>query len=368
MRLRDSNLFRFVVYILIPLIIIISVSFDQTNYYTGLVNQFGIYIILVASLNLVNGFSGIFSMGHAAFMAIGAYIAAYCTVSPSIKANFLPGLPAFIQNLQLPMPVGMLMGGLAACLVSLVVGFCVLRMKGHYLSVATLGLIVIVRSVLDNADAYTNGARGLTGLPAHATTWTIFITALVVLYVLFRIIRSGFGRELIALRDDYTAARTMGVHVTGHRIFVFALSAFFAGVGGALWGHMQSIISGKFYYYDLTFRIVQISIIGGMYTLSGSIVGSLFMVVVPKLLQPLERGFNFFGLQLPEMYGLSNLLLSAFLIVLIIVRRQGLMGYSESIVESIFSPSTYKAPFQPAEYKNFGKAFLRLFRRRKKEA
>lgn len=365
MRMRDSNLFRFVVYILIPLIILVIASFDQTHYYTGLVNQFGIYIILVASLNLVNGFSGMFSMGHAAFMAIGAYAAAYCTAAPNIKANFLPGLPLFIQNLRLPMAVGMMAGGLAAMLVAIVVGFCVLRMKGHYLSVATLGLIVIVRSVLDNADAFTNGARGLSGLPAYANTWTIFLTALAVLYILFRIIRSGFGRELIAQRDDYTAARTTGVKVISHRIFVFALSAFFAGVGGALWGHMQSIISGKFYYYDLSFRIVQISIIGGMYTLSGSIVGSLFMVIVPKLLQPLEQGFRLFGLQLPEMYGFSNLLLSAFLVALIIVRRQGMVGFSEGIVESIFSLDTYKAPFRAAEYNRLGKAFLNLFCRKK---
>jgi branched-chain amino acid transport system permease protein len=320
-----------------------------------LVNTFGIYIILVASLNLVNGFSGIFSMGHAAFMAIGAYASAFCTLSPQIKRSFLPGLPEFILNLHLPMVVGMIAGGIAAMLVAFLVGGCVLRMRGHYLSVATLGLIIIVRSILDNASPYTNGARGITGLPNYANTWTIFITALVVVYFLYRTLNSGMGRELIAIRDDYTAARAMGITATQHRIMAFALSAFFAGVGGALWGHMQSVISGKFYYYDLSFRIVEISIIGGMYTLSGAFVGPLFMVIVPELLRPVESGFNLFGFRLPQMFGLSKLILSGFLIILIIFRRQGIMGHNEIIVESIFSPKTYKAAIDPRQYAELGR-------------
>jgi branched-chain amino acid transport system permease protein len=361
MRISDSKAFRFWAFIGLPLLIIIHSCFNQRGYFTGLVNTFGIYIILVASLNLVNGFSGIFSMGHAAFMAIGAYIAAFCTLNPAIKKNFLPAMPSFIQNMQLPMIPAIVLGGIAAGIVALAVGFCVLRMKGHYLSVATLGLIIIVRSVLDNADSFTNGARGITGLPAHATTWTIYCTALISVYVLYRTIRSGTGRELIALRDDFIAARAMGINTTRHRIMAFVLSAFFAGVGGVLWGHMQSVISGKFYYYDLSFRIVQTSIIGGMYTLSGAFVGPLFMTVVPELLRPLEAGFNLFGLHLPQMFGLSKLLMSAFLIVLIIFRRQGIMGYNEIIVDSIFDPATYKAALSPKAYAELGNCIRERF-------
>ncbi len=374
MKLRDNNIFRFWCYVGIPLIIIILAGMNQSHYYAGLVSKFGIYIILVSSLNLVNGFSGMFSMGHAAFMAIGAYVAAFCTLTSAAKEAALPGLPKWLMHLEiplaqlhLPMVVGMLMGGLVAMLVALVVGVCVLRMKGHYLSVATLGLIVIVRSVLDNEDEITNGARGISGLRGgYSDTFTIFIVALIVLYILYRTINSGFGRELIAIRDDYTAARSMGVKVTTHRIFAFAMSAFFAGVGGALWGHMQTVISGKFYYYDLSFLIVQISIIGGMYTLSGAVIGSLFMTIVPKILEPLEQGMVIFGTRLPEMYGLSTLILSAFLVVLIIFRRQGIAGYSDNIVKSIFSPGTYKALFDAGQYKEFWQIIISKFKRRKK--
>jgi branched-chain amino acid transport system permease protein len=350
MRIIDNGAFRFWCFVGIPLIVIVYACFHQGNYYTGLVNTFGIYLILVASLNLVNGFSGIFSMGHAAFMAIGAYTAAFCTLSPNIKRSFLPGMPPFIQNLKLPITVGMIAGGIAAALVALVVGICVLRMKGHYLSVATLGLIIIVRSVLDNADQFTNGARGITGLPNYANTWTIYLTALVVIYFLHRLLSSGMGRELVAMRDDYTAARAMAVNTMARRVAAFAISAFFAGVGGVLWGHMQSVISGKFYYYDLSFRIVQTSIIGGMYTLSGAFVGPLIMIAVPELLRPLEAGFSLGAFRFPQMFGLSKLVMSGFLILLIIFRRQGIMGSSEVIVKSIFSLDTYRAAVDGREY------------------
>jgi branched-chain amino acid transport system permease protein len=350
MRIIDNGAFRFWCFVGLPLVLIIYACFHQGNYYTGLVNTFGIYIILVASLNLVNGFSGIFSMGHAAFMAIGAYAAAFCTLSPNIKRSFLPAMPPFIQNLKLPITAGMLAGGIAAALVALVVGLCVLRMKGHYLSVATLGLIIIVRSVLDNAAQFTNGARGITGLPNYANTWTIYLTALIVIYFLHRLLGSSMGRELVAMRDDYTAARAMAVNTMARRVAAFTISAFFAGVGGVLWGHMQSVISGKFYYYDLSFKIVQTSIIGGMYTLSGAFVGPLIMIAVPELLRPLEAGFSLGGFRFPQIFGLSKLVMSGFLIVLIIFRRQGIMGSSEVIVKTIFSPDTYRAAVNPREY------------------
>ena len=368
MRIRDNGAFRFWCFIGIPFLIIVYACVHPRGYFSGLVNTFGIYIILVASLNLVNGFSGIFSMGHAAFMAIGAYVSAFCTLNPQIKRSFLPAMPEFIKALQLPMWAAMIIAGTAAMIIAFVVGVCVLRMKGHYLSVATLGLIIIVRSVLDNAGTFTNGARGITGLPNYANTWTIFITALLVVYILYRTIRSGVGKELIALRDDFTAARTMGINTTARRIMAFALSAFFAGVGGALWGHMQSVISGKFYYYDLSFRIVQISIIGGMYTLSGAFVGPLLMTIIPELLRPVEVGMNLFGIRLPQMFGLSKLLLSAFLVVLIIFRRKGIMGSSEIIVESIFDPKTYRAAVDPRQYRELVKCIwekIRFWERKK---
>jgi branched-chain amino acid transport system permease protein len=116
---------------------------------------------------------------------------------------------------------------------------------------------------------------------------------------------------------------------------------------------MQSVISGKFFYIDYSFKIVQTSIIGGMSSLSGSVVGSILMTYIPEFLAPLENGLRIFGTRLPELYGISNIILSSFLIVLIIFRRQGIMGYSEIITESIFSLKTYKSVFDKSEYRIF---------------
>ncbi|MDD3169576.1 MAG: branched-chain amino acid ABC transporter permease [Eubacteriales bacterium] len=362
-RLRDNNLFRFLIFIFLPLVGIILCGMNSTNYYAGLINLFGINIILVASLNLVNGFSGMFSMGHAAFMAIGAYASALLTLSASQKTIMMPGLPDWLMNLTLPFPIALLTGGIFASVTALVIGFPVLRFKGHYLSVATIGLIVIVRAVLDNEDQLTNGARGVTGLPGYASTWIIFLTAFLCLFILRRLLQSSYGRGLVAMRDDEIAAQTLGINLTIKKISAFCISAFMAGVAGGLWGHMQSVISGKFFYIEASFKLVETSIIGGMYSLSGAVTGSFLMTFLPEFLAPLESGAVLFGVQLPELYGASNLIMASLLIILIIFRRQGIMGYGEIITESLFSARTYASVLKKSEYMELCTIFINIAKR-----
>ena len=364
LRLRDCSLFRLVMLVVVPFIVIVF-AITRGNYYATMMSTFAINVLLAASLNLVNGFSGMFSMGHAAFMAVGAYMSVLFTLTPTQKAAMMPDLPEFLTNLQLPFLVTLPIAGLAAALVALLIGVPVLRFKGHYLSVATLGLIVIVRAVLDNTDGLTNGPRGITGLPRVATPLVIFFVVVLSLFIMFRLIRSHYGRGLIAMRDDYVAAQSLGVNLVSKKISIFCISAFFAGVGGALWGHVQSVIAGQFFYYSMSFKIVQISIIGGMGSLSGATVGSLFMTFVPELLAPLESGFTLFGLEVPSMFGVSNIIMAVFLILVIIFRRQGLLGSSELLLESWFSKDTYTALFKKSEYKKVAEAFKRLRRRKK---
>ncbi|MBQ7242538.1 MAG: branched-chain amino acid ABC transporter permease [Firmicutes bacterium] len=358
---KDCNILRLLVFVILPLCAIVYGASHPSGYYAGLINLAGIYIILVASLNLVNGFSGMFSMGHAAFMAIGAYISAFFTLTPAQKMASTPGLPEWLINANLPFVVALIIGGACAVVVALIIGYPVLRFKGHYLSIVTLGLIVIVRAVLDNEGEYTNGARGITGLPSKANTVVIFIIMAIVLYFLFRLIRSQYGRGLIAMRDDDVAAQTLGINLASKKLSAFCISAFITGMAGGLFGHMQSVISGKFYYFDLSFRVVQTSIIGGMFSLSGAVPGGIIMAYLPEVLAPLETGVKLFGHQLPEMYGASNLIMAIILILIIIFRRQGLMGEHEFIVESMFSKDTYTSLFKKEEYLNIGRAFRDLF-------
>lgn len=352
MKYRENPAVRFVCFVLLPLIVLIYAMMNKGHYYSDLICLFGINLILATSLNLVNGFSGMFSMGHAAFMAVGAYTSALLTISEAQKAR-ISGLPVWFQKLTVPFPVALLCAGLAAALLALLIGFPVLRLKSHYLSVATLGLIVIVRAFLDNEDQFTNGARGITGLPSYSNIVSVFVTALILLYVMYRLIRcSSYGRGLIAMRDDDVAAQTLGVRLVTKKISIFCLSAFAAGIGGALWGHLQSVISGQFFYFTDSFEIVEMSIIGGMYSLSGGIVGALVMTFLPELLAPLETGLMIGSFQLPELYGASNLILAVLLILLIIFRKQGILGYSEIITESLFSKSTYTGLLKADTYRN----------------
>ncbi len=356
MKYRDNPAVRFVCFVLIPLLILIICAMNRGHYYSDLICLFGINAILAVSLNLVNGFSGMFSMGHAAFMAVGAYTSALLTISEAQKGR-MAGLPGWFQTFTLPFPLALLCAGAAAALLALLIGFPVLRLKSHYLSVATLGLIVIVRAFLDNEDQFTNGARGITGLPSYSNIATVFVTALLLLYIMYRLIRcSSYGRGLIAMRDDDVAAQTLGVRLVTKKISIFCLSAFAAGIGGALWGHLQSVISGQFFYFTDSFEIVEMSIIGGMFSLSGGIVGALVMTFLPEILAPLETGLVIGGVQLPELYGASNLILAVLLILLIIFRRQGILGYSEIIIESIFSKRTYTGLFQAQTYRDLAAA------------
>ena len=216
-KLRNSNLFRLILFVIVPVVFLICCGLEPKSYVTGIVITIGIYVVLCASLNLINGFSGMFSMGHAAFMAIGAYISAFLTLGSNVKENMCPGLPNWLIHTQIPFGFALIMGGLAAMLVSVLVAFPVVRTKGHYLSVVTLALIVVVRAVIDNQDEWTNGSRGLNGIPVKSNIFSVYIVVLITLFVLYRVIRSDYGRGLIAMRDDPVAAQTLGINLRKRR-------------------------------------------------------------------------------------------------------------------------------------------------------
>lgn len=364
-KLRDCSLFRLLLFVIVPVAFLAVCATKPKSYVTGIVITIGIYIVLCASLNLINGFSGMFSMGHAAFMAIGAYISAFLTLSSNVKENMCPGLPDWLIHTQIPFGFALMIGGIMAMLVSVLVAFPVVRTKGHYLSVVTLALIVVVRAVIDNQDTITNGSRGLNGIPVKSNILSVYIVVVITLFILYRIVHSEYGRGLIAMRDDPVAAQTLGINLKRKKISCFAISAFFAGIGGGLWAHYLTAISGANFYFTKSFDIVEISIIGGMFTLSGSILGAVFFTVVPEFLAPLESGLKIAGVQFPSMFGLSNIIMAVFLILLIIFRRQGLIGNSEIILDSWFSKDTYLAPFRKSEYQKLGAAVKNLFHRKK---
>lgn len=290
------------------------------NYAIRLLSYAGLYVTLVVSLNLVNGITGIFSLGHVAFMAIGAYSSALLTFPLERRAFVFPTLPAWFHDLTVSFPLALLSGGLLATAVAILIGFPLLRLRGHYLALGSLALLVIIETLAINLEPLTRGARGLAGIPTHTTALWVWGVALVTVYVVARIKFSGFGLLLQSIRQDDVAAAAVGVRLTRYRLMSFAASAFFAGVAGGLWAHLVGVIAPSVFSYDLTFRIIVMLIIGGLGSVTGSVVGAVGLSLLPEALTYLETATTF---------GLSQLLLSVLLVLVIIYRPEGLFGKAE---------------------------------------
>ncbi len=303
------------------------------DYYLRIIAIMGINIILTVSLNLTNGFTGDFSLGHAAFMSIGAYTAALLTLPAETKVAVITGLPMWLRELTLPFLLATIMGGLMASVTAIIVGIPVLRLRGHYLAVATLGLMVIVRVVANNWQTVTRGARGINGIPALTNIWWVYIGAILTVYVVWRLVNSPYGRAMIAIREDELAATTRGVYVFRTRLLAFTIGAFFAGAAGSLWAHQITAITPSSFSFLITFNVVVMLVVGGMGSISGSVLGAVLMTLVPEFLRRIETTLAIGG---NPLYGLSQIVVAIAIILIMIFRRQGLLGGREIQLPQIF--------------------------------
>ena len=289
----------------------------------------GINIIATVSLNFAAGFGGMFSLGHPAFMAIGGYTAAILTYPVAMKASRIPGYPDWLLQLQMPFLPALLIGGLVASLVAILVGWPVLRLRGHYLAVATLGLTVIVQVAIVNLVDYTRGALGLSGIPASPISGGSPASSCSPIYVVYRLVHSRFGRALRAVRDDYMAAQMSGVNVARTRLIGFTIAAFFAGIAGGLLGHLLRILTPGQFSFNAVFIGVAMMILGGMGSITGSILGATIMTILPQFIIPFERGGTVLGVELPALNGLTQIVTALILIGVMLVRPEGLAGAKE---------------------------------------
>lgn len=299
------------------------------NYHVQILALLGINIIMTVSLNFAAGFGGMFSLGNPAFMALGGYAAAILTYPAAMKATRIPGWPDWLLGLEVPFLPALIFGGLVASLAALLVGWPVLRLRGHYLAVATLGLTVIVQVSLINLVDFTRGALGLSGIRGLSNLWWIYGTVAVVVYVVYRLVNSRFGRALRAVRDDYIAAQMSGVDVARTRLIGFTISAFFAGVAGGLLGHLLRILTPAQFSFPAVFIGVAMMILGGMGSITGSIVGACIMTILPQFIIPLERGGMIFGIEMPALNGLTQVVTALVLIGVMLVKPEGLAGAKE---------------------------------------
>jgi branched-chain amino acid transport system permease protein len=301
------------------------------GYMIQILNLVAVNIILALSLNLIYGFTGLFSLGHAGFMAIGAYVCSILILAPEQKEMLFILEPAYdwVQSAQAPFFVAVVSGGLVAALFGVVVGIPLLRLGDDYLGMATLGFAEIVRVVAINLPRVTNGALGFKGIPDHANLWWNFGWCVLTLFVIIRLIGSNSGNVFKAIRDDETAAKAMGIDVFRQKLLSFAIGAFFAGVGGALLGSLVATIDPKMFTFVLTFNVLMIVVTGGLGSITGSVLAGIVITILLEWLRFVENPVYFGDWELPGIPGMRMVVFSLALIFIILFRREGFMGKRE---------------------------------------
>ncbi len=271
-----------------------------------LLAQMGYSIILAVSLNLVVGFLGELSLGHAGFMCVGAYVGGLCAVT--LKAA-MPDMKLLV------LVVSMLIGGIVAAVFGFIIGLPSLRLKGDYLAIVTLAFGEIVRNVFMNQKIF-GGARGLTtGTLKYDTRQspTLFIVVLVVvlimLFAIQNLVKSKHGRAITAIRDNEIAAKAMGINVTFYKLFVFIIAAFFAGCAGVVYAHIATPVLYTFFSYNYSIEILVMVVLGGMGSISGSILAAVFITYVNFMLQSQLSG---------DLASLRNLVYAVILIIVVV--------------------------------------------------
>jgi branched-chain amino acid transport system permease protein len=327
------------------------------SYYYDILINIGINVILAVSLNLVNGYTGQFSLGHAGFMAVGAYAAGSWTVhlGPDLT-NFLAGSNGiltfvlkpfpFLQSFALPtvvannldLLIATLFGGFLAALAGLAVGIPSLRLRGDYLAIVTLGFGEIIRTLILNID-FLGAARGMSVPGTYTNTFWTFGIAAIAVYIVLGLVNSTYGRGFLTVRDDEVAAEAMGINTTKYKVIAFVVGAFFAGTAGSLFAHYTGFLTPEGFNFFKSVDVVVMVILGGMGSTVGVILAATLLTILPEVLRALAHtdfvpAFQkavegVIPIHLPPLQGLLEnrlILYSLLLIIMMLTRPQGLFG------------------------------------------
>ncbi len=273
----------------------------------------GINIILGVSLNIINGMTGQFSIGHAGFMAVGAYVSAalsFYVFSP------LTSNPILTQILFI---ISLITGGAGAAVFGYLVGLPSLRLRGDYLGIVTLGFGEIIRVLILNMD-FIGGARGFTGIPVLANFFWVGFFVVAVVVISFRLKNSYHGRALLSIREDEIASESIGIAITHYKIKAFVLSSFFAGIAGGLFAHFIGYLNPSSFTFLKSFEAIIIVVLGGIGSISGSVIAALITTILPEALRPLRD---------ITQIDFRMVIYPLLLLILMLTRPQGLFGSKE---------------------------------------
>lgn len=281
-------------------------------YYFDILIGIGINLILAASLNLVNGYTGQFSLGHAGFMAVGAYGSAWLTLHFGAEA----GTGTFL--------LALLAGGMMAALTGLIVGIPSLRLRGDYLAIVTLGFNEIIRGAIQNAEAL-GAQRGLGGMIKHTGFFTTFACAALTILVVHNLVQSTYGRGFLATNDDEIAAEASGLNTTRYKITAFVVAALFAGIAGGLYAHFKLYLHPDGFGFMRSVDIVVMVVLGGMGSMVGVCLAAVFLTILPEILRYVAH-LEFLPEWLRHVAENRMIFYSLILILVMLLRPQGLLN------------------------------------------
>ena len=343
--------------IIVTLIVVIAIyaavfiaeqSVPSTSMLFTVLKKGATYALVAVSMNLLNGFTGIFSLGQAGFMLIGAYVYGIFTIPLSARAQVYQYFDGGLVQFTLPVVVSMILGGLVAAFFAFLIGLPVLRLKSDYLAIATLGFAEIIRAIFqwNNLGPLTNGSNMLRLFPSfndfnikdadgkvimYLSTLIPFIIAGVCIFLIVLLIRSNYGRAFKAIRDDEVAAEAMGINLAHHKQLAFCISSFFAGVGGAMLAMYQTTVQAKSFTSAMTYEILLIVVIGGVGSVTGSVLSSfLFVACSEWWLRFLDEKQMIGSFEVPMLRnGFRLVVFSVIIMIVVLFFRRGIMGDKE---------------------------------------
>ena len=306
-----------------------------------------IYALVAVSMNLLNGFTGLFSLGQAGFMLLGAYTYGILTIPVEQRENVYMYFDGGIVQFTVPVFVALIAAGVVAAIFAYLIGLPVLRLKSDYLAIATLGFAEIIRAVFqwDKLGPLTHGSNLLRSYPPFSSVLFPFIVSGICIAIIVMMINSTYGRAFKAIRDDEVAAEAMGINLAHHKRIAFVVSSFFAGVSGALLAMYQTTIQASTFKSAMTYEILLIVVIGGIGSVTGSCISSfLFIIFSEWILRFLDNDTYIGSFHVPLLRaGFRKVVFSVVIMIIVLFFRQGIMGTREFSIRGIYNFLTGKS-------------------------
>ncbi len=352
--LRQLKSYRTPVLLVLPLLLLtIIVNLTAVTLIVRIVTVMFVSLILVLGLQLFMGNSGILSFAHIGFMGIGAYASVLFSMTPEAKLLSIPNLYPILVPLHLSFWPSVLAGALVAALVAAVVSYPLMRLSDAAAVITTFALLVIIQVILVHWDRITNGPRTLFGVDNYTHLWTSASVAMLTVFVVYFFKESRVGLRLRATRDDAYAAASIGINKVVMRWFAFITASFLAGLGGGLWAHFITSFSPYAFYLTETFVVLAMLVIGGPYSVSGAVVGTLVVTLARETLRGIENYINIAQIFPQGFYGFTEVVMAIVLILILIYRPSGIMGSREvdlpAFRRKLKADVTIESPSEPSE-------------------